>query len=300
MDKIIYWEQQIANYPKLHLSKAKQKLIKAREENDLEEINNIIMSTLYVVINHIKSNELYVLENSSYDLDDIICVFIEQWMEIVKNYRLLEIDNYAQIFNSNYYTEVKNKLCTYDYSISDNTIISSDIFGDLFRKYLDLKEEKQNIELAEFKKQVIGDRYLWYGDSKYDELLLLFEEIYNSMNLQSDSNFKMSATRLKMLKYLLITNSLEERIDETYGYEFEDDFITDMLRQDSIVKIFNSHLTSKEKKVIELKYGIFSGKTMTYSDVGKELHLSGNRIKQIEAKAIRKLRCPLFSRNLVY
>ncbi len=51
-----------------------------------------------------------------------------------------------------------------------------------------------------------------------------------------------------------------------------------------------STLTDREKKVLELRFGLIDGKTRTLEEVGKELNVTRERIRQIEAKAIRKLR----------
>ncbi len=51
-----------------------------------------------------------------------------------------------------------------------------------------------------------------------------------------------------------------------------------------------STLTDREKKVLELRFGLIDGKTRTLEEVGKEFNVTRERIRQIEAKAIRKLR----------
>lgn len=51
-----------------------------------------------------------------------------------------------------------------------------------------------------------------------------------------------------------------------------------------------STLTDREKKVLELRFGLIDGKTRTLEEVGREFNVTRERIRQIEAKAIRKLR----------
>ena len=51
-------------------------------------------------------------------------------------------------------------------------------------------------------------------------------------------------------------------------------------------------LTEREKRVIELRFGLIDGKTHTLEEVGKEFEVTRERIRQIEAKAIRKLKHP--------
>ena len=57
-------------------------------------------------------------------------------------------------------------------------------------------------------------------------------------------------------------------------------------------------LTPREEKVLRLRYGIDDGRPRTLEDVGKEFNVTRERIRQIEAKALRKLRHPSRSKRL--
>ena len=57
-------------------------------------------------------------------------------------------------------------------------------------------------------------------------------------------------------------------------------------------------LAPREKKVLELRFGIVDGRTRTLEEVGKEFNVTRERIRQIEAKALRKLRHPSRSKKL--
>ena len=59
-----------------------------------------------------------------------------------------------------------------------------------------------------------------------------------------------------------------------------------------------STLTPREEKVLRLRFGLDDGKTRTLEDVGKEFNVTRERIRQIEAKALRKLRHPSRSKRL--
>ena len=50
------------------------------------------------------------------------------------------------------------------------------------------------------------------------------------------------------------------------------------------------NLTEREKQVIKLRYGLYDGKIKTLEEVGKEFNITRERVRQIEAKAIRKIR----------
>lgn len=58
-------------------------------------------------------------------------------------------------------------------------------------------------------------------------------------------------------------------------------------------------LTQREQKVLLLRFGLVDGKTRTLEEVGKEFNVTRERIRQIEAKALRKLRQPSRSKKLI-
>lgn len=69
-----------------------------------------------------------------------------------------------------------------------------------------------------------------------------------------------------------------------------------MLREQLIQALHK--LTPREEKVIRLRYGLDDGKQRTLEEVGREFNVTRERIRQIEAKALRKLRNPTKSKKL--
>jgi len=57
-------------------------------------------------------------------------------------------------------------------------------------------------------------------------------------------------------------------------------------------------LTDREEKVLRLRFGLDDGKPRTLEEVGKQFSVTRERIRQIEAKALRKLRHPSRSKRL--
>ena len=57
-------------------------------------------------------------------------------------------------------------------------------------------------------------------------------------------------------------------------------------------------LTPREEKVLRLRFGLEDGRPRTLEEVGKEFNVTRERIRQIEAKALRKLRHPSRSKRL--
>jgi len=69
------------------------------------------------------------------------------------------------------------------------------------------------------------------------------------------------------------------------------------LLKEQLVDVLSS-LTPREEKVLKLRFGIEDGRTRTLEEVGKEFNVTRERIRQIEAKALRKLRHPSRSKKL--
>ena len=70
-----------------------------------------------------------------------------------------------------------------------------------------------------------------------------------------------------------------------------------ILLQEQLDSVLHT-LSEREKKVIQLRFGLTDGHSRTLEEVGKEFNVTRERIRQIEAKALRKLRHPSRSRKL--
>ena len=69
------------------------------------------------------------------------------------------------------------------------------------------------------------------------------------------------------------------------------------LLKEQLVDVLST-LTAREEKVLSLRFGLEDGRTRTLEEVGKEFNVTRERIRQIEAKALRKLRHPSRSKKL--
>jgi RNA polymerase primary sigma factor len=75
------------------------------------------------------------------------------------------------------------------------------------------------------------------------------------------------------------------------------DAASHQLLKDQVMEVLAS-LTPRERKVLELRFGLEDGRSRTLEEVGREFNVTRERIRQIEAKALRKLRHPTRSRKL--
>ncbi len=76
-----------------------------------------------------------------------------------------------------------------------------------------------------------------------------------------------------------------------------DDYAANELLKDELNEVL-LELTDREEKVLRLRFGLDDGRTRTLEEVGKEFSVTRERIRQIEAKALRKLKHPSRSKRL--
>ena len=84
----------------------------------------------------------------------------------------------------------------------------------------------------------------------------------------------------------------------TVSYVYDSSTLRQGLEQMKAHKFTATPVTPREEKVLRLRYGIDDGKPRTLEEVGKEFNVTRERIRQIEAKALRKLRHPSRSKKL--
>ena len=89
-----------------------------------------------------------------------------------------------------------------------------------------------------------------------------------------------------------LDNSIEDRNDLS-----PEDAVSNQLLKEQIEDVLFT-LTPREKRVLQLRFGLDDGRSRTLEEVGKEFNVTRERIRQIEAKALRKLRHPSRSRKL--
>jgi RNA polymerase primary sigma factor len=92
------------------------------------------------------------------------------------------------------------------------------------------------------------------------------------------------------------SSQLGDFIEDQDALEPMDAAAREMLREQ--VKNALAVLSDREREVLELRFGLIDGKDHTLEEVGQHFNVTRERVRQIEAKALRKLRHPTRSRNL--
>ena len=127
------------------------------------------------------------------------------------------------------------------------------------------------------------------------------EELAGRMNMPSQQV-------AQILKMMIEPVSLEALVGDEEDSHLGD-FMADMvfpppseeasyrMMQSQLLEVLGT-LTERERKVLSLRFGLEDGEVHTLEEVGEQFHVTRERIRQIEAKALRKLRHPSRSRKL--
>ena len=127
------------------------------------------------------------------------------------------------------------------------------------------------------------------------------EEISKKMNVTPDRVIEIQKISQDVVS---LDTPVGEEEDSTLGTFIQDDNAISpadsaslMMLKEQLMEVLAT-LTPREQKVIILRYGLEDGHTRTLEDVGKEFSVTRERIRQIEAKALKKLRQPSRSKKL--
>jgi len=127
------------------------------------------------------------------------------------------------------------------------------------------------------------------------------EEIAEEMDISAD---KVSEIKKIAQESVSLDTPIGEEEDSSLGDFIEDtktpepsSTVSKNLLKEQLDSVLDT-LTDREKRILELRFGIEDGRPSTLEEVGKEFGVTRERIRQIEAKALRKLRHPTRSKKL--
>lgn len=301
MKELMQWYNQISSFPKLKLAEAQelyQKTINTEDEN-LKKVymDKLILGTLYVVCEYIKRNGLELFVSSSYDMNDIISSFNAVWIKKIYNGDLLKVDRYSLLFTSPYYNEVYNNLFGDEIIVNEQFKVSIDCFVELLTTYVLYRNKEINKPFREvIEETYFNDRWNSWSYFIYDDvmkLIPLLEKIYRNLNFDKLEDLNLGKTKIADYLRLIINIGLIEPISNELpdNTDMEDSITTNMVMEDFIHDVDNAITNERERQIIHERYGLDNGIPLFLSDIGKIHNLSKDRVRQIEAKALRKLRC---------
>ncbi len=300
MEELMQWYNQISSFSKLKIIEAQElykKVINTKDAS-LKKIymNDLILGTLYVVYEYIKRNGLELFVSSAYDMNDIISSFNEVWIKKIYNGELLNVDRYSLLFTSPYYNEVYKNLYGDEIIVNEQFKISTDCFVELLTTYVLYRNKGINKPFRKvIEETYFTDRWNSWSYCIYDDvmkLIPLLEKIYNNLNFDKLEDLTLGKTKIADYLRLLINIGLIEPISNNLPDKnnMEDSITTNMLMEDFISDVDNALTSERERQIIHERYGLDSGTPLFLSDIGEIHGLSKDRVRQIEVKALRKLR----------
>lgn len=279
IEKLENWYNQICNYEKLNFNDAKKLYIEIINEEDTlkKDIkrNKLIEGTLYVVYNFVKKNVFCNLESTTYDIEDILCICNEIWINKIDNGKLLRVNSFGQIFNSTFYTALTNILMPETYSVVESIGINDNQFSKLIYNFI--KEKNNNCE------------FNCHNFKIYDLFNNIFEFLYENNTLT-----KLSKSKLEQIKYILMINYLENQkvnIDNIAKEDFTSNVDQNIYYEQIFEYILNCPIINEsERNILMRRFGLETPESDTLRVIAKECGISKTRISQIEESALKKLK----------
>lgn len=123
------------------------------------------------------------------------------------------------------------------------------------------------------------------------------EIIAQELNTSIEDVLELFRLRDKYISLVSLDTPISDEKDQTLvnlipdEHEPIDNALNFLLLKEQLEEVLST-LTPREKRVLKLRFGLVDGRTRTLEEIGKSLKLTRERIRQIEAKALRKLRQP--------
>ena len=152
------------------------------------------------------------------------------------------------------------------------------------------------VHISDTIKKVIGT-LLGYGYLDEEDEFENRDELISRLSKDCSIEPEQVARILIYLKYPVSVDEVKDLEDDgdttfTDNGHFEEAMIKDLsgkLQAESLDRIMASRLKEKQKEIIKLRYGFYDGRCYTLEECGAKYNVTRERIRQIEAKALRKL-----------
>ena len=179
-------------------------------------------------------------------------------------------------------------------------------YGSFDGVRLNMEQKGPDGSISMFNPERIGrGMSVGFGDNEISLFLPLpssAEEIAEKMDGMTPE--KVREIQKISLEPVSLETPIGEEEDSHLGDFIQDDNVpvpaeaaASTLLKEQLVEVLGT-LTEREQKVLRLRFGMDDGRARTLEEVGREFNVTRERIRQIEAKALRKLRHPSRSRKL--
>lgn len=306
ISKLDKWYQEISSIEKLKIDEAKELYKKVKISSDVNTkkifMDKIILGTLYVVYDYIKRNDIEMFYSSSFDMEDIISSFNEVWINKIYNGDLLRVDSFSNIFTTSFFSEVYKNLCNDEIVIKEQFGIPIECLTDLLSIYIYLKNSGKDFNKNDFiSKYMEYNRWFGYSNLDIENVIPLFDKIYKNLNVNNESTLNIARTKIYEFIRIIINIGMFDRINNSFYDEVNyEDEVLEKIYNEKFIEDVNNILTDEVKKsIIYERFGLDGEEPKTLEIVGKIYNLSRERIRQIEAQSLRRLRRSEKIRNYI-
>lgn len=283
------WYDKISHFEKLRLNEAKKLFIEIQKEKNLvlkkQKRERLINGTLYVVINYLLNNGFEFLNNTAYDMNDIINTCNEIWISIIDDGSLLKIKNYSILFNKGFYSKLTSKLSLKTSEIYNDFSFSEFGLSEILNKYIKLREEN-NLDALNNLMEIYKNDY----DKR--QIFQLLDSIYLSCKIEN-IKVEISEAKIEKLIYILIENGLKimNRDINSIIIDKEDNILNNIIYKEILDLIFKGNtINEQEKEVLKRYYGLYEYDKSVLENIAQEYNVSTEWIRKIQKSALEKLK----------
>ena len=303
--RINLWKKQIESNERLTLAEAKD-ILRDSSKPYKERVLRVFEGTIYIPIETISKIPFYIAEKPTLDVDDIITSALEEWYKIIKDYSLIDVPSFGRAADHSFvFKAVDDNLSSNEFElnrkfIGKKDVIDKALFDCIKLNYgKDLTVDDVKSVLSKYPiEEKIGD-----DPDSFENLSQTVFALYNKLNLSDDESLDLTERQYSFIKKLLRYDFVEDRLDkgiaDNQTYDIEDETFAKLLKKMYDDTFFNglkdgkvqyTILTDREKWLLDLRFGLSDGRPKTLEEVGKIMGIKREPARQIEAKALSKLR----------
>lgn len=241
----------------------------SKNEKKTQALENLVEANQKLVWKMVKKYSRY--STPAFDTNDMFQVGLQGLIRAAEKFKISSGNQFSTY--ANWWIRQKITRAIYD-------------FGTTIRLPVHMRERLTKYNRVE------NEYWNKYGSLPSNEEMaeILAVEIQDILNFQSYrnmANLTSLETPVGENKDTLLTEFVQDDISETI-----DEYIEKKELRRLFQSFFENPLTKKEARILEFRFGIIDGKTHTLEEIGRAEGVTRERIRQIESKALKKLRTP--------